>query len=381
MEARIESARRASEIHKRRTGRALRVTEQDVANEEMYEEEDDDLPRKFQGIPAHLKTADAEYNKKLHAYLVSQSYMRSAVGGGGPQYGPYAFGPTNYSAPMMGMRPIPQANAQMYQRHQPYPNVNGQASSGQYSRSASISNATTTGIPPSPQPLSDQSCRNTISISPANSGSSESVKEINDSPNMNMNSAISTPHSSSNFSTPNPPTPHMMAPASLSQDVYPGVQGNYNRIFTSELPKNLQDMGFSATPMNDTSVPKNNTNTSNNSDFGTTFNTKFNVNNTTTSNDNLKPTVYTGRTGLNSTLPPYMQNELPSNPSSINLNFPCQSNFENGNLQAMGNFFTNQDSNFNDAWNASLWTDEFTDYEGFALGPPMDGQEEIVEES
>ena len=32
LEARVESARRASEIHKRRTGRSLRVTEQDVIN-------------------------------------------------------------------------------------------------------------------------------------------------------------------------------------------------------------------------------------------------------------------------------------------------------------------------------------------------------------
>src|SRR5690606_12231639 len=33
----------ASEIHKQRTGKSLRVTEQDVENEEMYEEEDGDL--------------------------------------------------------------------------------------------------------------------------------------------------------------------------------------------------------------------------------------------------------------------------------------------------------------------------------------------------
>ena len=47
LEARVESARRASEIHKRRTGRSLRVTEQDVMNEEMYEEEEDSLPMQY----------------------------------------------------------------------------------------------------------------------------------------------------------------------------------------------------------------------------------------------------------------------------------------------------------------------------------------------
>lgn len=43
-EARIESARRASEIHRRRTGRWLVVTEQAVINEETYEAEDDHSP-------------------------------------------------------------------------------------------------------------------------------------------------------------------------------------------------------------------------------------------------------------------------------------------------------------------------------------------------
>ncbi len=40
MEARLESARKASEIHKKRTGKALRITLEDVRNEEMYQEID-----------------------------------------------------------------------------------------------------------------------------------------------------------------------------------------------------------------------------------------------------------------------------------------------------------------------------------------------------
>jgi len=40
MEARLESANRASELHQKRTGKKLRITEDIVANEEMYEEED-----------------------------------------------------------------------------------------------------------------------------------------------------------------------------------------------------------------------------------------------------------------------------------------------------------------------------------------------------
>src|ERR1700742_3640924 len=79
LEARVESARRASEIHKRRTGRSLRVTEQDVINKEMYEEEDDDLPLQYRRLTAHLQTGSADFNKRLAAYLTNQVAMRSAM--------------------------------------------------------------------------------------------------------------------------------------------------------------------------------------------------------------------------------------------------------------------------------------------------------------
>ena len=80
MEARVESARRASEIHKRRTGRSLRVTEQDVINEEMYEEEDDDLPMQYRRLTAHLQTSNADFDRRLAAYLTNHVAMRTALG-------------------------------------------------------------------------------------------------------------------------------------------------------------------------------------------------------------------------------------------------------------------------------------------------------------
>ena len=52
LEARYQSALMASEVHQRRTGKFLRITHEIVANEEMYEEEDDRLPlsrRSYQG--------------------------------------------------------------------------------------------------------------------------------------------------------------------------------------------------------------------------------------------------------------------------------------------------------------------------------------------
>lgn len=80
LEARVESARRASEIHKRRTGRSLRVTEQDVVNEEMYEEEDDDLPMQYRRLTAHLQTTNADFDRRLAAYLTNHVAMRTALG-------------------------------------------------------------------------------------------------------------------------------------------------------------------------------------------------------------------------------------------------------------------------------------------------------------
>lgn len=79
LEARIESARRASEIHKKRTGRALRVTEEDVVNEEMYEEEDDDLPSQYRRLMAHITATPNAFNRRFHAYLAAQHATRDAL--------------------------------------------------------------------------------------------------------------------------------------------------------------------------------------------------------------------------------------------------------------------------------------------------------------
>ncbi|KAI5855248.1 hypothetical protein BZA05DRAFT_235025 [Tricharina praecox] len=77
LEARIESARRASEIHKKRTGRALRVTEADVVNEEMYEEEDDDVTTAYRNLSALM--GGGPIDRRFAAYYQHQVYMRNAV--------------------------------------------------------------------------------------------------------------------------------------------------------------------------------------------------------------------------------------------------------------------------------------------------------------
>ena len=79
LEARLESAKRASDIHKRRTGRSLRVTESDVINEEMYEEEDDDLPLQYRRLTAHLNTNSPDFNRRLASYVTGNIAMRQIL--------------------------------------------------------------------------------------------------------------------------------------------------------------------------------------------------------------------------------------------------------------------------------------------------------------
>ncbi|RKF74368.1 hypothetical protein GcM1_240150 [Golovinomyces cichoracearum] len=79
LEARVESARRASEIHKARTGRGLKITEKDVQNEEMYEEEDDDLPLQYRHLTAGFQTSSPEFNRRFAAYLTTHVAIRTAL--------------------------------------------------------------------------------------------------------------------------------------------------------------------------------------------------------------------------------------------------------------------------------------------------------------
>lgn len=73
----MQSARMASEIHRRRTGRGLKVTEEIVIKEEMYEEEEDDLPRQFRHLTRHLQTNSPTMNHRVSAYITTQAAMAS----------------------------------------------------------------------------------------------------------------------------------------------------------------------------------------------------------------------------------------------------------------------------------------------------------------
>ncbi|KAB5575286.1 hypothetical protein GE09DRAFT_590525 [Coniochaeta sp. 2T2.1] len=77
VEARVQSARMASEIHKKRTGKGFKISEEIVMKEEMYEEEEDDLPRHYRALAAHLHTSSPDMNSRLSAYLTGQVAMAS----------------------------------------------------------------------------------------------------------------------------------------------------------------------------------------------------------------------------------------------------------------------------------------------------------------
>ncbi|TLD19490.1 putative mitochondrial carrier [Venturia nashicola] len=142
LEARIESARRASEIHKKRTGRGLRVTEQDVINEEMYEEEDDDLPSQYRRLQAHIASTADIFNGRLNAYLLSAVGTRSMILDqnmgqiGQPQNIPFfPYTPPQSANPQV-TSPTTAQKGQGY-RPAPYPNQQARMDS-QQQRSASL---------------------------------------------------------------------------------------------------------------------------------------------------------------------------------------------------------------------------------------------------
>lgn len=74
MEARVVSALQASKVHKERTGKALKITEDIVKAEEMYEEEDH--------VPPHLRTLHQNVPPRFAAYLQIQSQLRDFDGHG-----------------------------------------------------------------------------------------------------------------------------------------------------------------------------------------------------------------------------------------------------------------------------------------------------------
>ncbi|KFH40663.1 hypothetical protein ACRE_086480 [Hapsidospora chrysogenum ATCC 11550] len=79
LEARVQSARMASDIHKARTGKSLRITEEIVRKEEMYEEEDDDLPRSYRLLNKQVETDSPEFNARIEAWLNTRGNVHQYI--------------------------------------------------------------------------------------------------------------------------------------------------------------------------------------------------------------------------------------------------------------------------------------------------------------
>lgn len=69
----------ASEIHKKRTGKSFKITEDIVLKEEMYEEEDDDLPRSYRLLSSQLETSSRNTNDRLEAFLDNKLAMSTLL--------------------------------------------------------------------------------------------------------------------------------------------------------------------------------------------------------------------------------------------------------------------------------------------------------------
>lgn len=118
-------------------------------NEEMYEEEDDDLPAQYRRLTAHLHTQNAQFDRRWQAYLINQVAMRSALGQTMQNGQPNPLFPTGPMSPNMSQmqqmngfqNPMmsPQAFNQSptNYRQSPYPLPQGMRQNG-HDRSASI---------------------------------------------------------------------------------------------------------------------------------------------------------------------------------------------------------------------------------------------------
>jgi hypothetical protein len=146
----MESARRASVIHEKRTGRALRVTEADVVNEEMYEEIND-LPSEYRRLNAHLRTQSTDFDRRLLAYLATQMGTRQAVSDcwqtQHPDYNTHGVSLSMLQEPPQHIAPSHSATGiATNHRQTPYPHASQSMHPRQHVRSASTATPYAPGV-------------------------------------------------------------------------------------------------------------------------------------------------------------------------------------------------------------------------------------------
>ncbi|KUJ10655.1 uncharacterized protein LY89DRAFT_248016 [Mollisia scopiformis] len=265
LEARVESAHRASEIHKKRTGRGFKITVEGVANEEMYEEEDD-LPPKYRNVTHHFPMdRNGEFNERLGAYLASNVALRTLVAQSmeASEQHPSGFAANHSQIPNQGPAQMQMHmqqtnhNQNMYQaqhgamyRHQPYPAarpVRPQSfTSVSHNRSASFQ-ATEPFKPSDHRRMSMPAAVPSAAGSPMQVPTPNSIHSVNSTP----------PQKPATFSRQSsgygqqPPTPQQSQfqpppPPAFSTDPY---HPNYSP-FTAQLPANAQGLLGSTLDLN-----------------------------------------------------------------------------------------------------------------------------------
>ncbi|TLD08261.1 uncharacterized protein PgNI_07071 [Pyricularia grisea] len=278
LEARVASARLASEIHKKRTGKGFKITEEIVSKEEMYEEEEDDIPMSIRASLGSLHTSSAHFNARMDAYVakhmgMAQMARELEIGQQFEQHFP-GFSSMNSRARMMQQQQHMQQQAQYHQggqsQQQMMPQTTRHLSFAQHdmpSRDFSQSPTSTSDAHSQFQSpvartttLSEASCspqaayvrRHTVAADGMDNSTDLDSMRMMGCQRHNSNETVSTPALTTASGGESPQahlqTPEMnvanpyMTTDSLRPMVPTAPIVNGNSVFTSQLPANVEQM-------------------------------------------------------------------------------------------------------------------------------------------
>lgn len=209
----------------------------------MYEEEDDDLPMQYRRLTAHLHTSNAEFDRRLAAYLTNHVAMRAALGQAGLQNTSYPnaaqFANSGASPqPTSGSFPqsVPNMNPfigspSLFTSPPPIATPTATMQSPAHHRSASIANVNELE---SKKGIESKIRRPSLPVTAADSGDQPASKRLKSSHNLKLEN-LPKPMDSNPAFKPEMPT---------SQNFYPPMNG-MQTLRPSEFPA-----GFDASMFN-----------------------------------------------------------------------------------------------------------------------------------
>jgi len=234
-----------------------------VVNEEMYEEEDDDLPMQYRRLTAHLQTGSADFNRRLSAYLTNHVAMRTALDQAitnsyaqqYPNAPQFAHNQSMYPSPFMAQSMPQQASPQSYGQPYPTPGTPGYRS-GHQARPASISHVPTsyspTSMPPAPSPVQSVPQLERRRTSASSKSSSRSPHEQPATPS-SLQSRPSLPQTSSSYNVKQESQPSQQMRETPPQQPQHPFMNAYSSMspFSTALPMESQMLLGSALDPND----------------------------------------------------------------------------------------------------------------------------------